>query len=65
MAIRKPLGKGPAARAGTGIEQQVLDTLNVLHTQACDALPEDHPLAGVLSNALEQALARCPTLRVP
>lgn len=61
--IRRPLGRGPAATVA--VEQQVLTALNALHTQATDALPEDHPLVGVLTQALEGTVAACPACRVP
>lgn len=45
-------------------EQQVFDALNAVHTQALDGLSEDHPLVGVLSEALDAAIAACPNLRI-
>lgn len=61
--IPKPRRLTPATVAGT--EQDVFGVLNALHTQTVDALPEDNPLVGLLSRALDEALVLCPNLRLP
>ena len=60
--IDKPRGVGTQAIAGA--VQDAFDVLDALHTQTIDALPEDHPLVGVLSEAIDAALQSCPGIRV-